>query len=92
MRIFSLWPSKNYLGQHVSCAKRAGLLWNLSSNGSLSYLVEAQQGLDGYVIGTSGNKPAVRTSAWMTGTETITDVVDFTEGLGKGEGLQPPSR
>ncbi|RXF69660.1 hypothetical protein EKH83_10385 [Arcticibacter tournemirensis] len=65
--------------------------WNLRSNGTQAYAVQTQQGRYGYVIGTSGNKPDVRTSAWEPGTEWITDPVDFVEGKGKGEDLNPQS-
>jgi len=65
--------------------------WNLNSNGSQAQAVQTQQGRYGYVIGTSGNKPDVRTSAWEPGTEWITDPVDFVEGKGKGETLDPQS-
>lgn len=65
--------------------------WNLTSKGTQQYAVETQQGRYGYVIGTSGDKPTVRTSAWQAGTESITDPVDHVEGLGKGAGLKPQS-
>lgn len=65
--------------------------WNVISNGNQKFCVETQQGRYGYVIGTSGNKPEVRTSAWTKGTEVITDPVDHVEGVGKGETLVPQS-
>ena len=65
--------------------------WNISSNGSQPFAVQSQQGRYGYVVGTSGDKPEVSTDVWMKGTESITDPVDFVEGIGKGRGLQPQS-
>jgi len=65
--------------------------WNLISNGSQAYAVETQQGRYGYVIGTSGNKPEVNTSALYSGTEFITDPVDYVEGIKKGKTLVPQS-
>jgi hypothetical protein len=67
------------------------LYWNLTSNGTQDYAVETQQGRYGYVIGTSGNKPTVRTSAWAEGSEKITNPVDYTEGISKGNTLSPRS-
>ncbi|RDV17216.1 hypothetical protein DXT99_01540 [Pontibacter diazotrophicus] len=65
--------------------------WNLSSNGSQAEAVQTQQGRYGYVIGTSGSKPGVRTSAWQAGTEFITAPEDFVEGKGVGNTLEPQS-
>jgi hypothetical protein len=65
--------------------------WNLVSNGTQKFSVETQQSRYGYVIGTSGNKPTVRTSEWLPGTAAITDPVDYVEGVGKGETLVPQS-
>ncbi len=65
--------------------------WNTISNGNQKFAIETQQGRYGYVVGTSGNKQAVRTTAWMEGTESITDPVDHVEGIGKGATLFPQS-
>lgn len=65
--------------------------WNLTSNGSQANAVQTQQGRYGYVIGTAGNKPEVRTSAWESGTEVITSPIDYVEGIGKSANLDPQS-
>ncbi|PWG78613.1 glycosyl hydrolase family 28-related protein [Pararcticibacter amylolyticus] len=65
--------------------------WNLVSNGTQEYGVQTQQGRYGYVIGTSGDKPGVRTTAWLEGTEEITEPLDYTEGIGAGATLIPQS-
>jgi hypothetical protein len=65
--------------------------WNITSKGTQNYVVETQQARYGYVIGTSGDKPQVRTSVWAPGTDSITEPVDYTEGIEKGSRLYPPS-
>lgn len=65
--------------------------WNLTSNGSQAEAVQTQQSAYGYVIGTAGNKPNVKTSAWVPGTEGITNPVDYVEGIGQGNQLHPQS-
>lgn len=65
--------------------------WNLTSNGSQAEAVQTQQSGYGYVIGTAGNKPDIKTSAWAPGTEVITDPVDYMEGIGQGNKLSPQS-
>ncbi|MDB5262575.1 MAG: hypothetical protein JWQ14_1856, partial [Adhaeribacter sp.] len=65
--------------------------WNLTSNGTQAEAVQTQQGRYGYVIGTSGNKPGVKTAVWQPGTEKITDPVDHEEGIGAGGTLMPRS-
>ncbi|GEO07187.1 hypothetical protein AAE02nite_48510 [Adhaeribacter aerolatus] len=67
------------------------LYWNLNSSGKQAQAVQTQQGRYGYVIGTSGDKPAVSTAVWQPGTEKITDPVDHVEGIGTGQKLQPQS-
>lgn len=65
--------------------------WNLTSNGTQTHAVQTQQGRYGYVIGTSGTKPDVRTSEWKAGTAAITAPLDHVEGIGTGTGLIPQS-
>ncbi len=65
--------------------------WNLTSNGSQAEAVQTQQSAYGYVIGTAGAKPKVKTSAWVSGTKAITDPVDYVEGMGQGKQLHPQS-
>jgi hypothetical protein len=65
--------------------------WNLTSNGSQAEAVQTQQARYGYVIGTQGSKPNVKTGPWAPGTDSITAPVDFTEGPGRGAGLVPQS-
>lgn len=65
--------------------------WNLTSNGSQAEAVQTQQSNYGYVIGTAGSKPNIKTSAWVPGTEIITNPVDYVEGIGQGKQLTPQS-
>ncbi|MFM7023179.1 MAG: Ig-like domain-containing protein [Flavobacteriales bacterium] len=65
--------------------------WNISSGGANTYCVWTQQARYGYAIGTSGTGSAVYTKEAATGTASITDPVDITDGVGKGATLVPQS-
>ncbi|MFM7023180.1 MAG: Ig-like domain-containing protein [Flavobacteriales bacterium] len=65
--------------------------WNISSGGTKPLCVWTQQGRYGYAIGTSGTASSVYTKENSTGTASITNPVDITEGVGDGATLVPQS-
>lgn len=63
------------------------VIWNtISLGGNDAYAVDTQQFGWGYVIGTSGKRPSIRTRSGNN-----TDPVDFVEGAGSGNKLIPQS-
>jgi hypothetical protein len=70
------------------------LFWNqigLSYHPSYPYIIHSQQAGRGYVIGTQGTAPNVRTTPRISGSGHFTDPVDRTEGIGESENLYPQS-
>lgn len=70
------------------------LFWNqigLSYHPSYPYIVHSQQAGRGYIIGTQGEAPNVRTTPRISGSGPFTDPVDRTEGIGESENLYPQS-
>ena len=54
-------------------------------------VVHSQQFGHGYIIGTRGPAPGVETGPLRAGSHVFTDPVDWTEGVGEGDDLEPRS-
>lgn len=83
-RPYGSTPKHNITATHTA-------YWNIRSGGTKPLCVWTQQSRYGYAIGTSGTATAVYTKENSTGTATITDPVDITEGIGQGTTLTPQS-
>lgn len=77
-------PQHNITSAHT-------VFWNTLgvSNSFHPFVVWSQQGRFGYVIGTRGARPEVRTDGELPDITAPTDPVDHVEGIGKGDTLEP---
>lgn len=70
------------------------VFWNtkgLEYHQDISYIVHSQQFGQGYVIGTQGAADRVELKEKRTGSAKRSNPIDFTEGIGEGETLEPQS-